>query len=259
VSIGQIIIIGCCGIFLAATINHISTQLPSCNYITYPKCSNCLKPLKPTRLFAISRLYFRNCICGYETNLWTIEVLLEVVFTIVMLILAYSVQSHTQLITLILLLSCLTLIAKIDAQHKIIFNSTLHTTGLIALLSKLVETNGANSSVDIITILLPGFISYIIMLTLFVGGKLYKKLLMSKHDIQDTITVLGMGDVKLGLVIGIITGWSLLFQALLLGIFINGIVALSIFTRKNYKPYSTIPFGTSMILSTIIIIIINNR
>ena len=97
------------------------------------------------------------------------------------------------------------------------------------------------------------------MLALFLGGNLYKKILIKRHHVATDLTAFGMGDVRLGGIIGIVIGWPYLLHALLLGIFISGIASISIFFRKNYKPFTTLPLSPYLIISTIITFIAINR
>ncbi len=54
---------------------------------------------------------------------------------------------------------------------------------------------------------------------------------------------MGWGDVKMAALIGLVTGFPLIFVALLMGIILGGLVAVLLLTLKIKKRKEAIPFG----------------
>jgi leader peptidase (prepilin peptidase)/N-methyltransferase len=63
---------------------------------------------------------------------------------------------------------------------------------------------------------------------------------------------MGWGDVKLAALIGIVTGFPLVFVALLMGIILGGLVAILLLALKIKKRKEAIPFAPFLSLATIV-------
>jgi len=62
---------------------------------------------------------------------------------------------------------------------------------------------------------------------------------------------MGWGDIKLAALIGIVTGFPLVFVALLMGIILGGLVAILLLALKIKKRKEAIPFGPFLSVATI--------
>lgn len=62
---------------------------------------------------------------------------------------------------------------------------------------------------------------------------------------------MGWGDVKLAALIGLVTGFPLVFIALLIGVILGGVVAVLLLTLKIKKRKEAIPFGPFLALAAI--------
>ena len=63
---------------------------------------------------------------------------------------------------------------------------------------------------------------------------------------------MGMGDIKLAALIGLVTGFPLVITALFIGIVIGGIVAIIILALKLKSRKDVIPYGTFLAIGPII-------
>ena len=63
---------------------------------------------------------------------------------------------------------------------------------------------------------------------------------------------MGWGDVKLAALIGLITGFPLVFIALLIGVILGGAAAVLLLAFKIKRRKETIPFGPFLVISTIV-------
>lgn len=63
---------------------------------------------------------------------------------------------------------------------------------------------------------------------------------------------MGWGDVKLAALIGLITGFPLVFIALLIGVILGGAAAVLLLAFKIKRRKETIPFGPFLVIATIV-------
>jgi prepilin signal peptidase PulO-like enzyme (type II secretory pathway) len=70
---------------------------------------------------------------------------------------------------------------------------------------------------------------------------------------------MGWGDVKLAALIGLATGFPLVFLAIIMGAILGGIVAVALVIAKRRKRRETIPFGPFLALATMITLLGGNN
>jgi leader peptidase (prepilin peptidase)/N-methyltransferase len=63
---------------------------------------------------------------------------------------------------------------------------------------------------------------------------------------------MGMGDVKLACLIGLVTGFPLVVVALMLGIITGGVVAVALLLSKKKGRKDTVPYGTFLAIGPMI-------
>jgi leader peptidase (prepilin peptidase)/N-methyltransferase len=63
---------------------------------------------------------------------------------------------------------------------------------------------------------------------------------------------MGIGDIKLGLLIGLMTGFPLVFVALLMSVIVGGVVSIILLTLKIKSRKDAIPFGPFMAAAALI-------
>jgi leader peptidase (prepilin peptidase)/N-methyltransferase len=69
---------------------------------------------------------------------------------------------------------------------------------------------------------------------------------------------MGWGDVKLAALIGLVTGFPLVFIALLMGVILGGMVAVILLALRVKKRQEGIPFGPFLALATIVTLLWGN-
>ena len=69
---------------------------------------------------------------------------------------------------------------------------------------------------------------------------------------------MGWGDVKLAALIGLVTGFPLVFIALLIGVILGGVVAVLLLVFKIKKRKEAIPFGPFLAIATIVTLLWGN-
>jgi leader peptidase (prepilin peptidase)/N-methyltransferase len=135
--------------------------------------------------------------------------------------------------------ACLfTIIFVVDLEHGLILNKVIYPGMVVALLLALlpqpwltrwVVTGVANAA-------LGGAIGFAILFLIAIisrGG-------------------MGWGDVKLAALIGLATGFPLVFFSIIMGAILGGIVAVALVIAKKRKRRQTIPFGPFLALAAMI-------
>ena len=69
---------------------------------------------------------------------------------------------------------------------------------------------------------------------------------------------MGWGDVKLALLIGLVSGFPLVFVALLIGVVLGGVVAVLLLALKIKKRQEAIPFGPFLAIAAIVTLLWGN-
>ena len=70
---------------------------------------------------------------------------------------------------------------------------------------------------------------------------------------------MGWGDVKLATLIGMVTGFPLVFVALIMAAILGGVVAIALVVSKKRKRGQTIPFGPFLALTALITVFWGNN
>jgi len=245
----QLFLIGL-GVIIGALVNYLADQLPSKKRLSYPHCCHCFKPLAPKMWFASISFIVGGCRCGNKISHRSI--LVESIFAI-LLPLIYEVISTTAHFGITSsLLACFFLIIVIDIEHKLILNSVIIPAAFIALVYGM-QTNNQ----DISIILASGIAGYLLMLLVFFGGKLYWKLLLKNKGLSSDFVVFGMGDVRLGGLIGLATGWPELPQAIAVSFISSGIFAIAIRASSKYKPLTVLPFSPFLVVGALIALLLS--
>jgi prepilin signal peptidase PulO-like enzyme (type II secretory pathway) len=158
-----------------------------------------------------------------------------------------------QLLTTALYASLFLVIGMIDLEHRLILNKiTLPSALTVLLIDFFVPPPGITEISSTWNGILSGVIGAVIGLTFLliiylVSFAIYKQ------------EAMGLGDVKLAALIGLVVGSRLVLFSLLMGALLGGLVAsgLLLFRIKGRK--ETIPFGSFLSLATIISLFWGNQ
>ena len=233
------------GVIIGAIINYLADQLPLKRRLAHPFCRHCLNPIPPTRWISLINFIFGHCRCGNKTS-WR-SIIVELSTAVLLSLVSKFTPTNTHFIVLSLLLGLFLLIVVIDVEHKLVLNSVLVPTTFIAFYYGMLT-----NSHDITRILATGTAGYTVMILVYFGGKIYHKIMVNNADFSSDIVVFGMGDVRLGGIVGLSTGWPGLPQALIVSIISAGIVAIIIRTSRSYQPFMILPYSPFLIAGTLI-------
>jgi leader peptidase (prepilin peptidase)/N-methyltransferase len=112
----------------------------------------------------------------------------------------------------------------IDWEHKLILNKVTYPMAALALIILAVESGTAVSLVPSGFAFLP--LDKPIILSGVIGGAVGLGFFLLVFLINPR--GMGLGDVKLACLIGLMTGWPIVIEALLIGIIIGGLIAIGI-------------------------------
>jgi leader peptidase (prepilin peptidase)/N-methyltransferase len=130
------------------------------------------------------------------------------------------------------------IIAVIDLEHGLILNKVVYPGMVVALLLALVPRPGLTIVIEpgIASSALGGAIGFVIFLLL---------VLVSRGG-------MGWGDVKLAALIGLATGFPLVFVAIIMAAILGGIVAVALVIAGKRKRRQTIPFGPFLAVAAMV-------
>jgi leader peptidase (prepilin peptidase)/N-methyltransferase len=138
------------------------------------------------------------------------------------------------------------LIIFIDWEHKLILNKVTYPMAVVALVILTIDSFMPGSLIlgnlsfvprtSILSGLIGGAVGFIFFLVVF---------LINPRG-------MGMGDVKLAGLIGLVTGWPLVIVALLIGILIGGLVAVVVLALRLKGRKDIIPYGTFLAIGPIV-------
>lgn len=233
------------GILIGFLVNYLADVLPFARRLTNPVCVHCQKDLDWKHFF-----FLKNCPHCHRDNRKRkyLVILLLVSISLFCWITPPVKVNYWIFMTTIVYLG---VVAIIDFEYRAI----LHQMSLFGLILGLITgilTFGIKST------LLGGFAGFLIMLSLYWLGELFSKLLskIRKQDIGEV--ALGFGDVSLSGILGLMLGWPLILVCLLAAIILGGIISggiiLYMAVKREYKPFTAIPYAPFLIIAGIVLL-----
>jgi len=229
------------GLAVGSFLNVCIDRLPRNESIVNPPshCPVCrqklaAKDLIPVFSYLRLRGRCRYCQTAIPRRLFGVELATALIFALL-----YWHYGLSPALGIMAFYACLfTIIFVIDLEHGLILNKVVFPGMVVALLLALlpqpwltrwVVTGVANAA-------LGGGIGFAIFFLIAIisrGG-------------------MGWGDVKLAALIGLVTGFPLVFFSIIMGAILGGIVAVALVIAKKRKRRQTIPFGPFLALATMI-------
>jgi leader peptidase (prepilin peptidase)/N-methyltransferase len=229
------------GLIVGSFLNVCIDRLPRNESIVYPPshCAVCqhklaVKDLIP--LFSNLRLHgrCRYCQATIPRKLFWVELATGLIFAL--LYWHYGLSAELGVMAFY---ACLFIIIfVIDLEHGLILNKVVYPAMVVAMLLALLPrpwltqwiiTGVANAA-------LGGAVGFVILFLIAIlsrGG-------------------MGWGDVKLAALIGLATGFPLVFFSLIMGAIFGGIVAVALMIAKKRTRRETIPFGPFLAVAAMI-------
>ena len=238
-------------------VNYASDVLPHTRRFSQPTCPEC-----QTIYSWVDYLTLRACRnCGKMRNLrtWLVQVIAVASFVYFWLFPSKALGIPLGMIVLIYF----GLITVIDLEHRLI----LHPTSLAGAFLGLIVGTYIHSRIDqnglllgVGKSLLGGLFGFGIMFLLYQFGALVAKYrarrMRASGQAEDEEEALGGGDVYLAGVLGLMLGWPFIWDALVLGVLLGGVISviliLVLLVRRRYSSEALmtfIPYGPYFIAS----------
>ena len=250
------------GLAIGSFLNVLIDRLPAKQSLVKPAshCDSCGKKLTALDLIPILSFIFLRGRCRYcrariPWRVLIVEVSGGLIFALSYWRFAASIEPDNYAALFITAFwGCIFLvIIFIDWERKLILNRITYPAAIVALIILGIET------------LLPeieilgerNFVPDTVILSGLVGGAIGFMFFFIVFIINPR--GMGMGDIKLALLIGLVTGFPLVIPGLLIGIIIGGIAAIVLLMFKLKARKDVIPYGTFLAIGPIITLFWGNE
>ena len=244
------------GIAVGSFLNVCIDRLPSQKSLVYPPshCDACQHRLSSKDLIPVFSYLWLRGRCRYCQAWIPLRTLLVEIGAGVLFFLAFWRFGLSVEFAITAFWSCVFLIIIfIDWEHKLILNKVTYPAALVALIilaiDSLLPEPGILSNLtflpepSILSGVIGGAIGFVFFLIV---------LLISPKG-------MGMGDIKLAGLIGLVTGFPLVIAALLVGIITGGLVAIALLSLRIKGRKDVIPYGTFLALGPIVTLLWGNE
>lgn len=236
-------------------INYAADVLPFTRRFSQPTCTQC-----GTQYSWSDYLLLRACRSCGETR--ALRTLLVQILTTAAFVYFWLVPSKALGIPLgMIVLIYFGIITVIDLEHRLI----LFPTSIVGAILGLIVGTSIHSRADGLWMglgksLLGGLFGFGVMLLLYQFGTLVARIrarkLQAAGQADDDEEALGGGDVYLAGVLGLMLGWPFIWNALLLGVLLGGLISIvfliALMVRRRYSSEALmtfIPYGPYFIIS----------
>ena len=225
------------GLLVGGLVNRLGSDLPVRRSLTCPHCPYCGQERPWWQWFALPAYLIGRAGCPYcgapiSLRHPLVEIGLAVAYSYLWIVLAPSIK-------LVLYLTYSTIFALIlitDLEHRLILNVVMYPAILLAIVAGFLMPDMTWWSA-----LAGGAIAFVF----FLGAALVGNALFGSG-------ALGGGDVKLAAFVGLITGFPLVIEALVLALLIGAGVSLILLVARVRGLRDYIPYGPFLIASAIL-------
>ncbi len=238
------VVFGLFGTAIGSFLNVCIDRLPAGKSLVYPPshCDVCRHRLMPKDLvplfsYLLLRGRCRYCRVPIPRRVFWIELVSGLLFAFTYWQYGLSVDFAVTVFYCCVFI----VIGVIDLEHKLILNRIVYPVTAVALLISifLLPSGIAGISLpwsEVVNGIMGGTIGFVLFL---IPVLIYP-------------VGMGWGDVKAAALIGVVTGFPLVFVAILIGVILGGLVAGLLLLLKVKKRREAIPFGPFLSLATII-------
>jgi leader peptidase (prepilin peptidase) / N-methyltransferase len=214
--------------------------LPLTRRLSKPVCYRCHKNQRWDEFLGLHQC--RNCHLPKSRRYW----ILIILYVVAVYYCYYSPSSRLGFSAGILLLVYFGLVAVIDIEHRVVLDQ-ISLTGVVLGLALGLWLHGWFPT------LLGGITGFAAMYILYYTGILYSRWIARRRgQEEEELVALGLGDVNLSGVLGLILGFPGIFAGLLFAIMIGGVVSLIylvyMIIRRQWQPSSAIPYAPFLLL-----------
>ena len=232
------------GLVVGSFLNVCIDRLPQNKSIVFPPshCEACdhklsAKDLIPVFSYLRLRGRCRYCQASVPRRLFWVELATGLIFAFLFCrYVIFSPEPGIIAFVILAFYACLFIvISVIDLEHGLILNKVVYPSMVVALLLALYPWPWLNESMGmrVAYAALGGAIGFVVFLLIA---------LISRGG-------MGWGDVKLAALIGLATGFPLVFVAIIMAAIVGGVVAVALVIAKKRKRRETVPFGPFLALA----------
>ena len=241
------IIFALLGLAVGSFLNVCIDRLPQNKSIVLPPshCEACqhklsAKDLIPVFSYLRLRGRCRYCHASIPRRVFLVELATAVIFAL--LYWHYGLSSE---LGVMVFYACLFIVVfVIDLEHGLILNKAVYPAMVVALLLALLPQSWLTREIWLTQIVKPGIASA--ALGGAIGFAIFLLIaLVSRGG-------MGWGDVKLAALIGLATGFPLVFAAIIMGAILGGIVAVALLIARRKKRRDPIPFGPFLAVAAMV-------
>ena len=236
--IGLTIVFALLGLAVGSFLNVCIDRLPQNKSIAYPPshCEACqhklsAKDLIPVFSYLRLRGRCRYCQTSIPRKLLWVELATGVIFAL----LYWHYRLSPELGVMAFYACLFIVIFVIDLEHSLILNKVVYPSMVVALLLSLLPESWLSHEAWLTIVIEPGiasaalggaigFVVFLLIALVSRGG-------------------MGWGDVKLAALIGLATGFPLVFVAIIMAAILGGIVAVVLLATRRRGRREMIPFG----------------
>lgn len=233
------------GLFMGLVMNYLADVLPITRRLSVPVCVGCQKKIHWFHYFA-----FRKCPhCNRKRTLRSSITVIS--FPIVFMLLRAIPNDRLAFWEGVVVLSYFYLVLINDIEYRVVLHPVSIFGGIIFFLLGWRLHGIANT--------LFGFAAGLgVMFGLYYLGTLFIKITSKRRMQESTEVALGLGDVNLGGVIGLILGWPGIFAGLILAVVLAGIFSgvylLISLAKHKYQHNLAIPYAPFLVLGAVVLL-----
>jgi len=240
------------GMVVASFLNVCIDRLPNNESLISPAshCASChhrlvVKDLVPVFSYLWLRGRCRYCSASIPRRLLWVEISTGLLFGYLYWHYGLSIELAVTAFYCCLFITLMV----IDLEHGLILNKIVYPAALVAIIisiflppSRLIYPSG------VVPLPVSDFLPQLGIVQAAIGGGIGLVLFLLIVVISRGV---GWGDVKMAALIGLVTGFPLIFVALFLAVILGGLVAGTLLLLKVKKRKESIPFGPFLSLATI--------
>jgi leader peptidase (prepilin peptidase)/N-methyltransferase len=252
------------GFIAGIVVNRAADNLPPPSrksLLDAPRCGYCGTPRNLTEQIAvISFLLLRGRCAKCQSPLPLRGPVVEVSGALLFAFLWSQFGATWTAISYGVMTAILLLITVIDLEHRLILNVVVLPFTLVTLLLSPILLGTPSPQVAILSALLGLAIGYLLLLGIYLFGKLFVRVMAHARGGGIDEVAFGFGDVKLAGLVGAIVGFPAVIFALVYAILLGGAAALfvllfQIVARRRYSAFMAIPYGPFITIAAWLVMI----
>ena len=235
-------------------INYVSDVLPLTRRFSQPTCIHCQASLSWMDYLALRTC--RNCGRSRSLRTWLVQVLTPLAFTYFWLFPSQALGVPLGMLVIVYFV----IITVIDLEHRLILHPTSLAGAVLGLIvGTLIHSRADGLLVGLGKSLLGGLFGFGLMFLLYQFGTIVARYrarrMQAGGQAPDEEEALGGGDVYLAGVLGLMLGWPFIWDAILLGVLLGGLISflfiVILLVRRRYSSdalMTFIPYGPYFII-----------